>query len=160
MRLYFVAIALFFSGFLSAQTVFYTSDKIPFPDLKVEIGENVSFPDVKISLGEDVPFADFTVGITDNEFNADFVITKWEGRADKKIKVSSRIPFADITIKIGADVSFPDLKIGIRKYGSVNYLVYSEKALLSKNDLIIALLPIINLHMDHKFDKVLQLSEK
>jgi len=143
-----------FSGFgIAAQLSFRIESNILYPDLSVRISENVSFPDIRIKIGESVHFENFTVGITSNRNQADFIITtsRYPGLT---VRASKNISFSDISIKAGENVLFADVTIKIKKTGTVDYIVFTEKAYISLTDLVVALLPVINKEMDYKFKKI------
>ncbi len=154
MRIIVTFLATFLSFNAFSQISFYVEKELPSSDFSVKIGSNVSFPDIKVQIGENISYDDFTVGITDTKSKADFVIVKSKFQADKVVRASDDVSFPDISIQAGEDVSFPDVRIKIKKTGSVNYLVYTEKASISMDDLVIALLPAINQHLDYKFKDI------
>ncbi len=140
----------------NAQVTFRIGANVPFSNLSIKISESVSFPDLTVKLGEDVPFPDFTVGITTDKASADFILTG-EKPADFIIKASESVAFPDLKIKAGEEVAFPDVSIEILKAGAVDYLVYTDKAYISLQEIVIALLPAINKELDYKFPKILML---
>jgi len=148
-----IAIIIILSDFGIAQILFRIESDIFYPDLSVRISENISFPDIRVKIGESVTFEDFTVGITSNRNQADFIITT-SRYPNLTVKASEDILFPDIRIKAGENVSFADVTIKIKKVGTVEYIVYTEKAYISLTDLVVALLPAINKEMDYKFEKI------
>jgi len=136
-----------------AQITFRIEDNISYPDLSVKISDNVSYPDIRIKIGEDISYEDFTVGITSNKSKADFIITK-SRYPDLTVKASDNISYPDLRIKAGESVSYADVTIEIKKSGTVDYLVYTEKAFISLIDIVISLLPAINKELDYKFEKI------
>ena len=147
------AIIIIFSNPAMAQISFRIENDILFPDLSVKISENVTFPDISVKIGESVNFENFTVGITSNRNQADFIITT-SMYPKLTVKASENVLFPDISIKAGEKVLFPDVTIKIKKTGTVDYIVYTEKAYISLTDLVVALLPAINKEMDYKFKKI------
>lgn len=140
---------LFASFSATAQVSFLIDDDFNGADLKIEIDEDQSFADIKLKIGEDISFADFTIGFAFSPGEADFVIRKYAG-ADYRIQAGHDVSFADIKIQAGEDVSFDDLKIEIRKTGTVDYLIYTEKAYISLEEIVIAILPAVNFHLKDK----------
>jgi hypothetical protein len=148
-----IAIIIIFSNPGIAQLSFRIESNILYPDVSVRISENVIFPDIRVKIGESVHFEDFTVGITSNRNQADFIITT-SRYPELTVRASENILFPDISIKAGENVLFADVTIKIKKTGTVDYIVYTEKADISLTDLVVALLPAINEEMDYKFKKI------
>nr|MBC8213467.1 hypothetical protein [Candidatus Neomarinimicrobiota bacterium] len=67
--------------------------------------------------------------------------------------------YPDLRLRVGDDVSYPDLRIEIRKSGTVDYIVYTEKDFISLRDIVIALLPAINHHTEYENDDLKELFE-
>lgn len=139
---------------LVGQITFYVDENISYPDISVKIGDNVSYPDVRIKIGENISYEDFTVGITNQKSQANFIITTSKYRADKTIRANENISYPDLRIKVGENISYPDVRIEIKKSGTVDYIVYTEKAFMTMEDLIIALLPAINKEMDYELEDI------
>lgn len=137
-----------------SQISFYVDESLSYPDISVKIGTSVSYPDIRVQIGENISYDDFTVGVTSNKSKADFVIVKSKNQADKTVRASENVSYPDIRIQASDNVSYPDVRIEIKKSGTVNYLVYTEKTFMSMNDLVIALLPVINKHLDYKFKDI------
>jgi len=148
-----IVIIIIFSDFGIAQLSFRIESNILYPDLSVRISENVSFPDIRVKIGGSVNYEDFTVGITSKKNQADFIITT-SRFPELTVNASENIFFPDISIKAGENVLFADVIIKIKKTGTVDYIVYTEKAYISLTDLVVALLPAINREMDYKFEKI------
>ena len=148
-----IAILIIFSHTAIAQISFRIESDILYPDLTVKISENVFFPDIRVKIGESILFEDFTVGITSNRSQADFIITT-SRYPEFTVRASENIFFPDISIKVSENVLFPDVRIEIKKTGTVDYIVYTEKEYISLIDLVVALLPAINMEMDYKFEKI------
>lgn len=148
-----IAIIIIFGDPAIAQLSFRIESNILYPDLSVRISKNVIFPDIRVKIGESVLFENFTVGITSNRNQADFIITT-SRYPELTVRVSENILFPDISIKAGENVLFADVTIKIKKTGTVDYIVYTEKSYISVTDLVVALLPAINKEMDYKFKKI------
>jgi len=148
----FLVTILSFNAF--SQISFCVDEELTSPDFSVKIGTSISFPDIKVQIGENISFADFTVGVTDFKSQANFVIVESKLQADKTVRAGDDVSFPDISILAGENVSFPDVRIEVKKTGSADYLVYTEKAFISENDLVIALLPAINQHLNYKFENI------
>lgn len=146
-------IIIIFSESGIAQISFRIENNILYPDLRVRISENVIFPDIRVEIGENVHFENFTVGITSNRDQADFIITT-SRYPELTVRASENTLFPDIRIRAGENVLFEDVKIKIKKKGTVDYIVYTEKAYISLTDLVVALLPAINKELDYKFKKI------
>lgn len=114
-------------------------------DLDVKISDNVYFKDLEVEISNNVNFEDFTIGFTNSKNKADVIISD-KYSADFEVNIKSS--FADIVIEVSDNVYSEDIGIEIRESGYVDYLVYSDLDSLSKEMLVCALLPIINLHLD------------
>ncbi|MEX0981342.1 MAG: hypothetical protein WD577_05450 [Bacteroidales bacterium] len=154
MRILITFLVTIFSVNAFTQISFYVDEDLSYPDISVKIGTNVSYPDIRVQIGENISYDDLTIGVTNSKSKADFVIVKSKYQADKTIRASDNVSYPDIRIQAGESVSYPDIRIEIKKTGTVNYLVYTEKAFMSMNDLVIALLPVINKHLDYKFKDI------
>ncbi len=137
-----------------AQTKFYIDEYVAFPDLKIKIGEETTLSDVKIKIGEDITFEDFTVKVTNKESEAHFIVVDSKFKADKTIKASENETLPDIRIKVGEGVTFPDVSIKIKASGKADYLVFSEKKDISTNEIVLAILPVINNKIDNKLEGI------
>lgn len=137
-----------------SQISFYVDESLSYPDISVKIGTSVSNPDIRVQIGENISYNDFTVGVTRNKSKANFVIVKSKYQADKTVRASDNVSYPDIRIQASENVSYPDVRIEIKKSGTVDYLFYTEKAFMSMNDLVIALLPVINKHLNYKFKDI------
>ncbi|MGE4434442.1 MAG: hypothetical protein AB7D40_10585 [Bacteroidales bacterium] len=136
-----------------AALLFRVVEDEPFPDMKIRMGRNVPFPDVTVKIGEEVVFEDFSVGFTDRWTEADFVITKSK-KAHLTVVASSDVMLPDLEIRVGESVPFEDVKIKVRRAGVVDYLIYTERAYISLNEIVVALLPAINQHLGFKLEDI------
>ncbi len=143
---------------LQAQVSFYIDDDISYPDFSVRISDDVSYPDITIRIGSDVSYEDFTVGVTSDKSQAQFIIS--ESRySDYTVRADDDVSYPDLSIRAGDDVSYPDVTIEIRKSGTVDYVVYTEKDFITLRDIVIALLPAINYETEFKFEEINELFE-
>jgi hypothetical protein len=129
------------------QTTLGIEKDISFPDLKVEISDDISFPDIKVKIGIDVSFEDLTVGFTNSKSKADFIIST-SSFPDKKILYGKTVSFKDIQICASETISFPDVTIEIRNSGWVDYLIYSDKNYISKEEIVICLIEVIKKRLE------------
>lgn len=138
-----------------SQTRYEIGPNVPFEDISIKISNDLPFADIKVSISEEIAFEDFSVGLTQNKETADFIITK-APFADVKVKAGTDISFPDLTIEYDEDVSFKDISILITDEYNADYKIYADDTFISKSDLIIALLPIINKKMNGKFNGIIQ----
>lgn len=148
-----IILVLFLGQFSFSQVSFKIDEDLYGADLTVKIGDDVYSPDIRIELSSDVYSPDFSVGITNDKRKAQFIISK-SSYADYKIKAGEDTYSPDVRIKASDDVYSPDLKIELKKTGSVDYLVYTEKDFMTLSDMVIALLPAINYHLDYENDEL------
>jgi len=146
-------------GYAEEQITFKVSPDIIVGDLEVKIGENVIVPDITIKIGKNVIIPDFSVGVTSKKSQAHFVITT-SIIADYEIKAGPDVIVPDLSIKAGSDVIVPDLTIKINTSGTVDWIVYTEKEFISINDLVIALLPVINYKTKGQHTKLNEMLKK
>lgn len=137
----------------NAQIIFKSGEDTTFPDLRIRVGNNVTFADIRARIGEDVTFADFTVRLTNKINRADFIVTD-KNNYDLRIRAGEDVTFADLKIKVGSDVTFEDVRIKLKSSGIADYLVYINKDKSTINDIVIALLPAINKHLDYKYESI------
>lgn len=133
----------------SGQTTLGIEKDISFPDLRVEISDDISFPDLRVKIGTDVSFEDFTVGFTSSKSKADFIIST-SSFPDKKILYGKSVSFRDVQICASENITFPDITIKIRKSGLVDYLIYSDKSNISKEEIVICLIEVIKKRLKMK----------
>lgn len=120
------------------------------PDVRVQISKDLFNPDVTIQFGSSIPNPDISIGLTDNRYNADFVIT--DSYVDVNIQYDDDIWSPDFSIKYGDNFYYPDFSIKWVKSGTVNYLIYTNQDFLTPEEIICALLPMINAKMEFQFD--------
>lgn len=116
-------------------------------DINIKISSDVHFEDLSVKVSHNVDFEDITIRFTDFEREADLIISD-SSKPDFKVNMVSN--FEDLVILTSNNINFEDIGIEIRKSGRVDYLVYSDLDLLSREMLVCAMLPIINLHLDEK----------
>lgn len=133
-------------------TVNFTSSAYT-ADLNVSVGKNIIYADIDVEISENVISEDFSVGFTDSRYKADVIIGTSSVSSDIKIFLGNSLS-ADLDIDISENQLYEDISIEIKSTGSVDYLVYNEDKFLSKEKLVVALLPIINAHLKYKFPKV------
>lgn len=151
-----IGLLLFTSCTLQAQVSSYIDDDISYPDFSVRISDNVSYPDIAIRIGSDVSYEDFTVGVTSDKSQAQFIISK-SRYSDYTVRADEDVSYPDLSIRAGDNVSYPDMTIEIRKSGTVDYVVYTEKDFITLRDIVIAILPAINYESEFKFKEVNEL---
>lgn len=120
------------------------------PDVRVQISKDLFYPDVTIQFGSSILYPDISVGLTDSRYNADFVITN--SFSDVNIQYDDDIWSPDFRVKYGDNLYYPDFRIKWVKSGTVNYLIYSDQDFLTPEEVICALLPVINAKMEFQFD--------
>lgn len=128
-------------------------------DLNVRVGESIIYADLDVEISENVIYEDFTIGFTNSKHNADVVIGTSPSASDIQICISNSL-YADMDIDVSESQIYEDISIEIKSSGSVDYLVYNEDEFLSKEKLVVALLPIINAHLEYKFSKIPHWSSK
>lgn len=149
----FIAFSMLITFNLNAQIVFKSGENVTSADLRVRVSENVILADIRVRIGENVTFADFTVGITNQKSKADFIVT--EGyNYDLRIRAGEKVILADIRIRAGESVILSDVRVKIKTSGTVDYLVYVDKDIITMNDIVIAILPALNKEMDYEFEDV------
>ncbi len=159
MKQFLALLAFLISLSVQSQITFYVEHDISYPDFRVRISDDVSYPDIRIKIGSDVSYEDFTVGITSNKSQAQFIISE-SIYSDYTVRADDDVSYPDLRIRAGDDVSYADVRIEIRKSGTVNYVVYTEKDFITLRDLVVALLPAINYETDFKFEEINELFEE
>ena len=122
-------------------------------DISVRVGENILYADLDIEIAENIIYEDFSIGFTTNRYLADVILTNSTYGADFTVNIKSTL-YADLDIDISESQIYEDISIEIRSSGVVDYLIYNEGQFLSKEQLVVALLPIINAHLDYKFEDI------
>ena len=151
MKRFTLAILLLFQFSLSGQIYSAKVAKdVWSPDVRIKISKDTYYQDITIQIGSSVLFPDISVGLTDSRNNADFIITDSYG--DVNIQYDDDTWSPDFSIKFGEDFYNPDFKIKWVKSGTVNYLIYADQDFLTPQEIICALLPLINAKMEYKFD--------
>ncbi|MBW2502820.1 MAG: hypothetical protein JRD39_07755 [Deltaproteobacteria bacterium] len=151
--LFLILAFLLFAEPAKAQTKIRIDDDATNPDFKVLIGKDVSYPDIKIRIGEDIENADFVVGITRERIKADLIISK-SNFPDFTVAASDTMSSPDLKIRASEDEPAPDLKIQVNKHGRANYYVYNEGVFMSLYDLVVVLLPAVNIHTAFQHDSL------
>ena len=122
-------------------------------DFSVKVGEDIMFSELSVKISENIIGEDFTVGFTNLKSKADVIIANTSSTSDLSILITNSA-YADMTIKVSENIFYEDISIEIKSSGLVDYLIYNEDNFLSREKLVVALLPIINSHLDYKFDKI------
>jgi hypothetical protein len=148
-----VLLFLFLPALVCAQySVGFTSSTYA-ADLNVKAGQNIIYADLDVEISENVIYEDFTIGFTNSKHKADVVIGNSSSASDIQICISNSL-YADIDINVSESQVYEDITIEIKTSGNVDYLVYNEDEFLSKEKLVVALLPIINSYLEYKFSKI------
>jgi hypothetical protein len=151
--LFIIIFQFLFTRYCYSNLSFRISENNLYSDLNVHISSSTSFPDLSIAIGEHVSYADFTVNITSEIEKANFIITE-SVNSNISVNVTDNSYLSDIDIKAGESVSFPDITIKITKSEVADYCIYTEKAYISLNEITIVFLPVINMLLDYKYDKI------
>ena len=96
-----------------------------------------------MQVGKNIPFEDFTVGITPYKSRANFVLTEAEASASRVVTLDNCDNLPDLSLKYGKNIAFPDVRIEFRENEMADYLVYTENLLISTEELLVCLLPLI-----------------
>jgi len=109
-----------------------------FGDLSILIKES-GFGDITV-LFKKSGFGDISVGITDIEFEADFIL-KHSGFGDRSVLLKDS-GFGDISVLI-KESGFGDVSVLIEESGTVDFLIYSDKDYITKDEIVAALIEVI-----------------
>lgn len=143
----------FFPLFLFSQYNILISESGSSADLDVQVGESISSADINVEIGERVSNEDLTVGFTRLKSKADVIITSSLEGSDISIRIKDS-GNVDLSVDVSDKQSNEDIRIKIEKPDQADYLVYSREESLKIENLVVALLPIINSYLDYEFEEI------
>jgi hypothetical protein len=130
---------------LSAQYFANLTSTSVYGDVTVSLSSS-AYADLSVEIAVGASYEDFTIGFTTDYKKADVIITnRVDGNWEPSIISSA---YADVTLRVEESMSYEDICIEIKESGFVDYLIFNDRPELSRGELVIALLPIINSELD------------
>jgi len=145
---------------INAQLSIYCDSKLSNPDINLQIDNKHSNPDIAINIGENFSNADYTISISRNLNNAESHLVKSRYSADILVKASNDKSYPDFRIALNNNNVKPDVSFRITNSASADINIYCKLKHPNYGQIVAALLPRINKHLNYKYELITRLANQ